>query len=304
MSVKIENDVLVVSIKKRGAELHSLKSKKTGIDYIYHTFPPMFCGSAPILFPIVGRVKNNKYIYDGHEYDMHIHGFVCFQKFEVYEKYDDKVTFLLSSQGRFVEIYPFEFELYVTYELVNNSLMVSYKVKNMSDKDMYFSIGSHPAFTCPIDGDKRNRYYLYFDGIDKLDRSKIDMSCGLLYDDKYIMELESIENSEKGLSGGVLPIADDLFAEDALVIENHQTHLVSLLMPDKTPYLSVKFEAPLFGIWSLGDRVAPFVCIEPWYGRCDKKDYEGELKDREWINILTSGNEFNSNYTIICDKES
>lgn len=303
MSVKIENDVLVAKFKKKGAELYSLKSKKSGIDYIFHTFPPMFFGSSPILFPIVGRVKNNKYTYKDKEYNMYIHGFASHQEFEVLEKESNKVTFVLYSNKKYQEIYPFEFELYLIYELVDNSLKVSYKVRNISNEKMYFSIGAHPAFLCPIDKNNRNQYYIYFDGVSVLDRSKIEMSSGLLYENHEQIELIDANEVFVGEKGGILPISDDLFAEDALVFENNQTHKISLLMPDKTPYLSVKFTAPVVGIWSLGDKVLPCVCIEPWYGRCDKKDISVSFDKKEWINELDALCEFSSEYFVICDKE-
>jgi galactose mutarotase-like enzyme len=294
-TVSIENEYLKTSFRICGAELASLVSKKTGKDYIFPAIPQFWSKSSPILFPIVGCAKNNTLIHNEKPYSMHLHGFANYQDFEVVFRDDAQVEFLLSSNGRFKEVYPFEFNLFVGYTLIGKKLNVYWRVENLSKETMYFSIGGHPAFTCPIDENPRNTYYLQFDGLTKLDRSIIDMSCGLLYDEHEDIELNEVDAEGKV---GVIRIDDHLFDRDALIGENNQTHKISLLRPDKSPYISVTFDAPLFGVWSPWDKKAPFICIEPWYGRCDKKQFDGELKDREWSNTLKVDDIFNANYNI------
>ena len=102
-------------------------------------------------------------------------------------------------------------------------------------------------------------------------------------------------------NGGVMPITEHLFDEDALIIEGKQAHKVSLAGADKKPYLTVSFEAPLFGIWSPAKKHAPFICIEHWYGRCDKESFDGSLADREYGTELRPGKEFEASYTISCN---
>ena len=101
------------------------------------------------------------------------------------------------------------------------------------------------------------------------------------------------------LKEGILPITEDLFDGDALVIENHQVQRVALLDKNKKEYLAVEFDAPLVGVWSPPKKQAPFVCIEPWYGRCDSENFDGELKDREWENELEAGEEFYAEYKVV-----
>lgn len=298
----IENELLYASFNRNGAEIASLKSKKTKREYIFPGIPQFWSKSSPVLFPIVGCVKNGKYTHKNVEYNMHIHGFANYQEFEVLKTANDSIEFILKSDGRFLEVYPFEFELIISYRLVENELIVGYKVINLSEEEMYFQIGGHTAFNCPIEkNEDRKEYYLMFKNMKALDCSRIDMSCGLLMEEHESIPLLEIDQYR---DNGILRIDDSLFDRDALIGENSQTDEIYLLTPNKKPYLSVKFDAPLFGIWSPRDKVmpedipAPFVCIEPWYGRCDKCGFMGELKDREWINKLKKQQEFYREYRV------
>lgn len=296
----IENELLIVSFNRTGGEVCSIKVKNTGKEYIFEGIPQFWSKTSPILFPIVGCVKNGKYTYLGNEYKMHIHGFANYQDFEVCRKEENYIEYILKSGKRFKEIYPFEFELVLSYRLIGDRLVTGYRVINKSDEDMYFQIGGHTAFVCPLCADeKRADDYLMFKGIRKLDCSRIDMSCGLL---KKEHEEILLEECKEYPGYGFLRITDDLFDKDALIGENNQTQEILLAGSDKKPYLAVCFDAPVFGVWSPRERInggaAPFVCIEPWYGRCDKTDFEGELKDREWINKIGKNEEFYREYTI------
>lgn len=298
----IENELLTVAFNRNGAEVCSIKAKSTGKEYIFGGIPQFWSKTSPILFPIVGCVKDGKYTYNGNEYKMHIHGFANYQDFNVIRCEKEYIEFVLDSNGRFKDVYPFEFRLILSYRLKKNKLITGYRVINMSKEDMYFQIGGHAAFRCPInDYENRSDNYLMFKGIKKLDCSRIDMSCGLLMKEHESMILEDSKEYPKD---GFLRITDDLFDKDAIIGENYQTNEILLTDSDKKPYLSVEFDAPLFGIWSPKDRVkpnntvAPFVCIEPWYGRCDKIDFEGDLNDREWINKIGENEEFYKEYSI------
>ncbi len=154
---------------------------------------------------------------------------------------------------------------------------------------MFFSLGAHPGFVCPKNtGEKRSDYYIGFDVDEKLISRNIDMSTGLAKD----------QYTEYKLEQGLLPVADDLFKNDALVLENNQVHRVSLLTPDKKPYLTLQMDAPVYGIWSSVKPGAPFICIEPWFGRCDALSFEGELQDREYQNCLQAGAQFHAEYAV------
>ena len=153
---------------------------------------------------------------------------------------------------------------------------------------MYFSIGGHPAFNCPLrEGEKQTDYRIGFDTCEPLTASVLDEN-GTVSERTKVLEL----------TDGMLQITDSLFDEDALIVEHDQAHKVALYTPEGKKYLEVKFEAPLFGIWSPAGKHAPFVCIEPWYGRSDRADFGQKLEEREWGNVLKAGEVFTAAYQI------
>ena len=152
-----ENEFFTLGVKEMGAELTSLKSKKTGIEYIWEGNPDIWYGQSPILFPVIGRLLDDKYRLNGKEYSMEKHGIVRKKPFKLVEQTKDSLTFLQSDDEKSLEIYPYHFDLFVTFKLNGNSLEVSHKVVNKNECVMYYSFGAHPAFNCKI-GD-----YLEFD---------------------------------------------------------------------------------------------------------------------------------------------
>ena len=163
-----------------------------------------------------------------------------------------------------------------------------WKVTNKNDREMYFSIGGHPAFNCPLrEGEKQTDYRIGFDTCEPLTASVLDEN-GTVSERTKVLEL----------TDGMLQITDSLFDEDALIVEHDQAHKVALYTPEGEKYLEVRFEAPLFGIWSPAGKHAPFVCIEPWYGRSDRADFGQKLEEREWGNVLKAGEIFTAVYQI------
>lgn len=163
-----------------------------------------------------------------------------------------------------------------------------WKVENPNEKKMYFSIGGHPAFNCPLKAEeKQSDYQLSFD-TDKTLVCSILGETGLL----------TARKKEFELTNHKMRIVEDLFDEDALIIEGNQAKRVGLVNPQGETYLEVEFDAPLFGIWSPAKKSAPFVCIEPWYGRSDKEDFSKKLEEREWGNELKAGEIFEKSYQI------
>ena len=179
--------------------------------------------------------------------------------------------------------------LEIGYKLSGSEIKVTWRVTNPAKKDLLFSIGGHPAFMCPIaEQGKQSDYYL------KLDTDRA-ITYGLICDGGL---LDKDDNLLKVDVDGYCQIDEHMFDKDALIIENRQASKVSLCTPDKKPYLTVSFDAPLFGLWSPAGMGAPFICIEPWYGRCDRAGFAGELKDREYGNSLAQGEKFEKSYTI------
>lgn len=283
---QISNDKVTIQVDSLGAELKSLKSLPDGREYMWQGNPAYWGRTSPVLFPIVGGLKDGRYRVDGREYVMGQHGFARDMEFRLKSQVASEIWFFLESNEETFQKYPYPFLLEIGYEIMESAVVVKWRVCNQAKEPIWFSIGGHPAFLCPIDpGTDQTQYRLVFDEKEKLVSSCIE--GGLLGPKKKTYALRD----------GILPITSDLFDEDALVIEGEQAHSVALARPDGKPYLTVDFDAPLFGIWSPPKKKAPFICIEPWYGRCDSVDFTGEFKEREWGQQL-SGSVFEAQYRI------
>lgn len=284
---ELENEELRIKVNAHGAELRSLVDKKTGREY-------MWCGDAkywgrvsPVLFPVVGCYRNKQCLCKGEVYSLPQHGFARDMDFMMTEQNEDTLWFCLTDKENTWENYPYAFSLEIGYRLAGRSLQVLWRVSNPAKETLYFSIGGHPAFCAPQREQDKTTCYLAFDGADSLTVRKI--RDGLATDEIREIPL---------LDGGLLPVTEEVFADDALVIEGQQTGRVQLLDEQKAPYLTVTFDAPLFGVWTPPGKNAPFICIEPWYGRCDKEDFTGSIEEREWGNTLPAGETFEAAYTI------
>lgn len=287
----LQSGDLRVTIADAGAELMSIEDILTGKNYLWYGDSKFWGRRSPVLFPIVGSLKNKEFKYNGKNYPMSQHGFARDMEFTMTEHTVDTIWFVLEANAETLEKYPFQFRLEIGYQLQGRELKVMWKVTNEDKKTMFFSIGGHPAFMCPIaEEGKQTDYYLLFDNKANLTYGKLS-SNGLIESQNHILDTK----------GGCMPLDAHLFDEDALVIEGRQAKEVALAGADKKPYLTVKFDAPLFGIWSPAKKQAPFVCIEPWYGRCDKESFEGMLADREYGNELRPGKVFQADYTIIAE---
>lgn len=288
MQFFLENEQLKVTINSLGGELSSIIKKQTCTEYMWNADEKYWKRTSPVLFPIVGSLKNKEFIYEGKSYPMGQHGFARDMEFVLKSQTDEELWFSLKADDETKEKYPFVFCLELGYCLKGNKLTVLWRVINEDSKEMYFSIGGHPAFMCPLnEKEEQTDYYIAFDTENDLEYSVLN-GKGLV----------AIEGEVLSTKGGMLPIAADLFDRDALVIEGKQAKKVSLCGSDKKPYLSVSFDSPLFGLWSPAGKHAPFICIEPWYGRCDKASFEGTLEEREYGNALKPGESFEKEYQV------
>lgn len=285
----IKNEYLEVSIEDKGAEIKSVKF--AGKEYMWHGDPAFWGRTSPVLFPLVGSVNNGEYRHEGNTYKMGQHGLARDMVFSLLSKEEDKISFLLEDTAESYIKFPFKFQLYIAYELIGRRIKVSWKVVNTDDKTLVFSIGAHPAFMCPITGEgNQTDYSLYFEKAGKpVDQIKVGYLSGGLYSD---------EREVFKLSDGIMNITYNLFDRDALILEGNQADKVSILDKAGNPYVSVLFDTDVMGIWSPAGKHAPFICIEPWYGRCDKVGYDGEWKDREYSNFLEKGESFEREYEV------
>lgn len=288
---ELKGELLSIGVASIGAELKSLK--KNAKEYMWSADPEFWPRTSPVLFPFVGRLKGQQYTYRGKTYIAPIHGFARDMEFELLEQTENSMRFGIKDSEATREVYPFSFEFEMIYTLEGNQLKVTYIVKNNGEEDMLFSLGAHPGFMCPLnDNSKRSQCFIRFekDGVepDKLVSRSVDMNTGLV----------TYEYNDYTLQNGNLPIADDLFKNDALVLEDSQVNKVSLLDENGVPYVTLEMDAPIYGIWSSVKPGAPFICIEPWFGRCDAIDFEGDLSKREHQNKLGVGEVFKTEYTV------
>lgn len=270
-----------VTISPMGAELKSVFHKEKNLEYIWQGDPAFWAKSSPVLFPIVGELKEKTYRYKDKTYQLSRHGFAREKEFTVSRQDESFVTFSLESSAETRAVYPFDFVFSITYIVEEESLRVRYGVSNRGDEEMLFSVGGHPAFNVPLaEGTSYNDYRLVFDQDETVGRWPISKE-GLI--EKTPQPL--LQNSN------VLPLSKDLFVKDAVVLKHLQSNSVQLLS-DKTPHgLEFSFEGfPYLGLWASPG--ADFLCIEPWCGIADSVDADGELANKEGINHLSAGEEF------------
>jgi galactose mutarotase-like enzyme len=275
----IENDFLKVSAKASGAELISIKNKHNGLEYLWQGDPQFWGRRAPVLFPIVGKLKNNIFKSEGKTFQLPQHGFARDYYFELIKSEPASLVYSLKSNDETLKFYPYKFELNISYILVKNKIEVRYDVFNIDNKKIWFSIGAHPAFNCPLE--PKEKFSDYFLEFDQKENAGIHLiSEGLLsgQTQAFLKNSNRIELNEK------------VFAQDALIFKDLKSSTVSLKSKNSTASVIFNFKGfPYLGIWS---KPGPFVCIEPWYGHADPIDFDGELKNKPGILSLEKGADF------------
>lgn len=280
----INNGCLDVTISSFGAEIHSIYSLISKEEYVWEADPAYWGRHAPILFPIIGELKNGCYFYNNKEYKMPKHGFARDSIFELVD-HDEahSITFRLLSNSSLLSCYPFDFSLYVTYCIKGNELVCTYKIMNMGHTDMFYNIGGHPAFSLP--NKKDFTYFLYFDQDVAINRFFIE--GGLL----------SPKSDNVSLPNGRLALTDDLFDQDAWVIKKLNTHKIVLHNQFGVARLSVEFQDfEQLGLWA--PPKTPFICIEPWCGYNDERGSNQNLVDKKGISILKPKSESSKSWSI------
>ena len=285
----LKNDVLTIEVSGHGAELSSIRKGET--EYLWQADPKFWGRHSPVLFPIVGSVWEGRYRVGENEFTLGQHGFARDMDFTLVWQTETELRYRLESTEDTLAKYPWPFCLEIGYRLHDNKIDVIWEVSNPGVEDMYFQIGAHPAFNYPdYDLEKKERGYFSFDRTEGLECIRIVGKGCVDAVTKYSMELD--EN-------GRYPLASDTFdVIDTLMLQDSQIKRVTLHRVDGSPWLSLDFTAPVVGLWSPPTKNAPFICIEPWYGRCDRAGYEGDYRDKDWINHLGAGERFSSVYTV------
>ena len=282
---KISNSFVEIKVNDLGAELCSLKRKDDKIEYIWQGDEKYWSRHAPILFPIVGKLLDNEYIHENKIYKMNQHGFIRDTMFMLIKKEHDSLCFKVESSPETLKIYPFKFEIYVTYTLKKSTVDISYKVVNKSNKIMLFSIGSHPAFNWPLENENKNDYYLEFQDTNTLER--VPLTDKGISNKTIIIEL--IDNK--------LDLKEELFYNDAIIIENLKNKFLNLKNKKNNRFINISFDGSYIGFWSKHNG-APFICIEPWHGIADSITHNKKFEDKKGIIHLNKNNTFITSYSI------
>lgn len=292
MRYTIQNEKLTAVIDSHGFELVSLQRNEDGSELIWQADPAVWKRHAPVLFPLVGKLADDRYRFDGREYEMHQHGFARDREFSLVKQEAASVIGELAADEETRKVYPFDFKLQCGFALDGDTLTVSWNVTNAGTAPMYFSIGAHPAFV--PEGGKGctgGSFFLETENgpLQELRYQLLD--GGLVAGKVYTLKL----------SDGRLPIDEALFENDALIIETDQPEgkLQSItFVTEEGARAAVETQAPVLGLWGVSKAHLPFVCIEPWYGRADEVGFAGDLAQRAFGNTLAPGEEFRKEYTI------
>lgn len=293
MKITLTNDVLAVVIDTHGAELQSIDNIRTGRHYLWHGGKAYWGRRSPVLFPIVGSLWDGTFRMDGKEYGLGQHGFARDMEFAVMENVpENEAWFVLEANDETMMKYPRNFRLEIGYSLIGERVTVMWRVVNNDALRMSFQIGAHPAFNYP-DFSSADPIHAYFttDG-GKILYSQIIAEKGCIGDETMEVRVDS---------DGLVPVTGATYSRGALIFADNQVHRVSMLSKDKRPYVTLMFSAPLVGLWSPSGQ-APFMCIEPWWGRADKVGYEGEFAERQYVNHLEPGETFEASYMMIFDE--
>lgn len=282
----IESNDLIIESKNSGAELTRIYSKKYNKEILWNGDSSFWGRHSPILFPIVGRLKDNETYIEDKLYNMSQHGFARDMEFEVIDETNSSIIYKLQSNEESKKFYPYEFELLIKYTLEENKLNIKWEVKNIDSREIYFSIGAHPAFNISSREELSN-YYIEFKCKDNVNQISLE--------GPYYNEIKSISNLE------TLELNPKSFEKDAIIFTNIDE--LSIKNKKEDNYIKVSFEDfPLVGIWSPyykdENLTAPFICIEPWYGLADSVNSDKIYKNKKFINKLNVGETFTTDYAI------
>lgn len=274
MDYRIQNQDLKVVIETKGAELKSIIYK--GKEYLWQRDPKFWKGASPVLFPMIGRLFEEKYTYEKQSYSMGIHGFVRTREFEVNQKEESKIVFTTSFDEDTLDQYPFKFHFNVSYELVGETLVCRYDIENLDNKKMYFGIGGHPGINLPLEAHLEfEDYRLSFE--ENISPKRVVFGKTKLYDG-YMIDYPLVDSQ--------LSLKHSLFDDDAIVLENAGKK-VTLSSPKGERKVSMEFDDFAYiGFWHMPETKAPYVCLEPWSSLPGREEIIEALEDKADLESL------------------
>jgi galactose mutarotase-like enzyme len=284
----LENEHFRASFNTKGAELQHITGVDSGTEFLWSGDSNYWGKFSPILFPIVGALKDNQYEFEGITYELPRHGFARDMEFECHQIDEHELLFTLTNSEETLKVYPFEFRLGIRYKIFGASLCCTYEVENPAENELLFSIGGHPAFAAPLNKQGAyTDYYLQFNNDDEVTFNHITEN--LISDQTTTLKLEDRK----------LFLHHELFYDDALVFKNLKSDSISLMNSINYNGLNFKFkDFPYFGIWAAKD--ANFVCLEPWCGIADSVDHNKNLREKEGVIKLAPKAKWQRTWQITC----
>lgn len=286
--MKLQNEYLSIEIAEHGAELIRILDKKTNEERLWNADPAYWKRSAPVLFPNVGKVYGGVMHTDRGDFSLGQHGFARDMEFKCVSRDEKSAVYELSADENSLTKYPYNFVLRIGYELKDHDIIINWHVENRGEGEMPFTIGGHPAFVFEKDDKSKDGHYVYIPGLKQLTFKLLDPEYGCALKEEKTIILED----------GYLPLNEELFANDALICDGNQINEAWLCGKDKKPIIGVRAEGfPNFGIWSVKD--APFVCLEPWQGRCDDVGFTGLYGEKPNSIVLKQNEVFDLMHSIV-----
>lgn len=293
MKYTIKNKYLQIEVDSFGAELKSLKNLENDTEYLWQGDAKYWNRTSPVLFPIVGKLLDDEYIYKNKSYKMSQHGFARDKEFVLVEQNEEFLKFVQESDVETLKIYPFVYKLFISYEIKESTVKISYEVVNKSNDKMFFSIGAHPAFNWPLadksSNENKDDYYFEFDNLDE----DTKLSAFPLFQNGISSKKLDIKLDKKRLN-----ICEDTFKNDALIFKNENIDMIKLKNYKNDKFIEVCLDGfSYLGLWSKPSG-APFVCIEPWHGIADFTNHNKNIEEKVGINSLEKDEVFSSSYVI------
>lgn len=289
MLYTLENEVLRITVRERGAELRSITEKADGTEYLWNGDPSWWKYSSPVLFPIVGKLANGRYRVDGKEYELPAHGLGRISDFSLVRQNQSSIVFALESSEESLKQYPYKFRLEISYALVGYMVRVCWRLVNPDAVTMHFSIGAHPALRCPImPGESLEDCYLEFSAAEAAEKTAVTPECLLSHRRVPVLKGTKQELSDTFFKDGVL-VFDEL-RSDTVTIRSHRS---SKSLAVSAPGF------PQWGLWAPERGGAPFICIEPWFGHADFADFRGDFAEKAGNRHLKPGDVFEAGYRFI-----
>ncbi|MFP4060938.1 MAG: aldose 1-epimerase family protein [Bacteroidales bacterium] len=289
MNYQIENEQLIITASSRGAELISIISKKSGTEYLWQGKSERWEGKSPVLFPIIASVENDQYRVGDNVYHLGLHGFAMHKNFRFVRKKHDSLGFSLDFDEDTIKVYPFKFTLEVTYVLKDNSIQTIYTVTNVDDKPIWFCMGGHPTFACPLDENLNfTDYHLKFEQKETAPRH---LMTGPLMNGKTEPFLDNQDE---------IPLSKSLFKENAVILKNLKSKWIDLLSSKDSKQVRLSIDGfPHLGIFSYAESEEDkYICVEPWHGIPGVKGKEKDFRLKEGIIELQPNRAYTMDFSI------